>query len=158
MVAMSAGILPLMLGDAIEGEAREVARVMAGIALSVQRHRQPVPPPAALISGGETTVTVRGHGKGGRNTEFLLALALALDGRPGIHAIACDTDGCDGTEGNAGAMIGPDTLARAAAAGLDAKARLADNDSHGFFAALGDLVITGPTFTNVSDFRAILVE
>jgi len=158
MVAMSAGILPLMLGDAIEGEAREVARVMAGIARSVQRHRQPVPPPAVLISGGETTVTVRGGGKGGRNTEFLLALALALEGRPGIHAIACDSDGSDGTETNAGAMIGPTTLARAAAAGLDAKARLADNDAYGFFAALGDLVVTGPTLTNFSDFRAILVE
>jgi hydroxypyruvate reductase len=158
MTAMSAGILPLLLGDAIEGEAREVARVMAGIALSVRRHRQPVPPPAVLISGGETTVTVRGKGQGGRNTEFLLALALALDGRPGIHAIACDSDGSDGTEANAGAIIGPDTLARAAAAGLDAKARLDDNDSYGFFQALGDLVVTGPTLTNFSDFRAILVE
>ncbi len=158
MVAVSHGVMPLVLGDAIEGETREVARVMAGIAHSVQRHRQPLPPPAVLISGGETTVTVRGRGRGGRNAEFALALALALDGRPGVHAIACDTDGIDGTEDNAGALIAPDTLARAAAGGLDARARLADNDSYGLFAALDDLVVTGPTLTNVNDFRAILVE
>jgi glycerate 2-kinase len=157
MVAASHGILPLVLGDAIEGEAREVARVMAGIALSIRRHSQPVLPPAVLISGGETTVTVRGHGRGGRNTEFLLALALALDGQAGIHALACDTDGIDGTEDNAGAIITPDTLRHAAAAGLDARALLADNNSHGLFLGLGDLVVTGPTLTNVNDFRAVLV-
>ncbi len=110
-----------------------------------------------LLSGGETTVTVRGRGRGGRNAEFLLALALALDGAPGVHAIACDTDGIDGTEDNAGALIGPDTLARAGRLGLDARARLADNDGYGFFATLGDIVVTGPTLTNVNDFRAILV-
>ncbi|MDA8231436.1 MAG: glycerate kinase [Magnetospirillum sp.] len=158
MAAVADSVLPLVLGDAVEGESREVARVMAGIALSVQRHRQPLPPPAVLISGGETTVTVRGNGRGGRNTEFLLALAVALDGRPGIHAIACDTDGIDGSEDNAGAIVTPDTLARAAAAGLDAKACLANNDSYRFFATLGDLIVTGPTLTNVNDFRAILVE
>jgi hydroxypyruvate reductase len=110
-----------------------------------------------LLSGGETTVTVRGNGRGGRNAEFLLALAVALDGHDKVWAIACDTDGIDGTEDNAGAVLGPDSLARAAARGLDAKAQLADNDGYGFFAGLGDLVITGPTRTNVNDFRAILV-
>ncbi len=157
-VAIANGWLPLILGDAIEGEAREVARVMAAIARSVQRHHHPVPPPCVLISGGETTVTVRGSGRGGRNAEFLLALAVALDGADGIHAIACDTDGIDGSEDNAGALAGPDTIARAAAAGLDPKAMLADNDAYSLFAALGDLVVTGPTLTNVNDFRAVLVE
>jgi hydroxypyruvate reductase len=114
--------------------------------------------PAVLISGGETTVTVRGNGRGGRNTEFLLALAIALDGHPHIHAIACGTDGIDGTEDNAGAILGPDSLARARALGLDPAAHLANNDTYGFFAALGDLVVTGPTRTNVNDFRAILIE
>ncbi len=156
-VARGAGMLPLILGDAIEGEAVEVARVMAGIARHCARHSQPAPPPCVLISGGETTVTVRGQGRGGRNAEFLLGLAVALDGHPGIHAIACDTDGIDGTEDNAGALLAPDSLARAAAAGLDARARLADNDGYGFFEALGDLVTTGPTRTNINDFRAILV-
>ena len=155
--AKAAGLSPLILGDAIEGEAREVARVMAGIAVQAARHGQPVRPPCVLLSGGETTVTLRGQGRGGRNAEFLLALAVALDGRPGVHAIACDTDGIDGSEDNAGALIGPDTLARAAAGGLDAKARLADNDAYGLFDGLGDLVMTGPTLTNVNDFRAILV-
>ena len=108
-----------------------------------------------LISGGETTVTVRGQGRGGRNAEFLLALAVALDGHPAIHAIACDTDGIDGTEDNAGALLGPDSLARA---GVNARAKLADNDGYGFFAALGDLVVTGPTLTNVNDFRAVLIR
>ena len=111
----------------------------------------------ALISGGEVTVTVRGTGRGGPNAEYLLALALALDGAPGLHAIACDTDGIDGSEANAGAVIAPDTLARARAAGLEPERHLADNDAYGFFAALGDLVVTGPTRTNVNDFRAILV-
>ena len=147
----------MILGDAIEGEAREVARVMAGIARQAARHGQPAAAPCVLLSGGETTVTVTGRGRGGRNAEFLLALAIALEGAPGIFALACDTDGIDGSENNAGANIAPDTLARAAAAGLDAKARLADNDGYGFFAGLGDLVVTGPTLTNVNDFRAILV-
>jgi hydroxypyruvate reductase len=111
----------------------------------------------ALLSGGETTVTVRGRGRGGRNVEFLLALAVALDGLPGVWAIAGDTDGVDGAEEVAGAIVRPDTLARAAASGLDAGAHLADNDGHGFFAALGDGVVTGPTLTNVNDFRAVLV-
>lgn len=157
-VAVSEGWAPVVLGDFIEGEAREVARVMAGIARSIRTHHQPVAPPAVIISGGETGVTVRGKGRGGRNAEFLLALAVALRGSPGIHAIACDTDGIDGSEDNAGAVIGPDTLARAAALGLDAKAMLAENDGYGFFSALGDLVMTGPTLTNVNDFRAVVIE
>lgn len=156
-VARAAGITPLILGNAIEGEAREVARVHAGMALQVVRHGQPLPRPCVLLSGGETTVTVRGQGRGGRNVEFLLGLAIALDGLPGVHAIACDTDGIDGTEDNAGAILTPDTLARAAAAGLDAKAMQADNDAYSLFQALGDLVVTGPTRTNVNDFRAVLV-
>jgi len=156
--ARAAGYGAMILGDAIEGEARDVALVHAGIARQVAHRGQPAAAPLVLLSGGETTVTVRGKGRGGRNAEFLLALAVALDGHPGIHAIACDTDGIDGTEDNAGAMLAPDSLARARAAGLDAKARLADNDGYGFFAALGDLVVTGPTRTNVNDFRAILIE
>jgi glycerate 2-kinase len=123
----------------------------------VARFGQPAAAPSVLLSGGETTVTLRGNGRGGRNTEFLLALTVALAGAPGIHAIACDTDGIDGSEDNAGALAGPDSLARAAAGGLDAKAMLADNDGYGFFSALGDLVVTGPTRTNVNDFRAVLV-
>jgi glycerate 2-kinase len=111
-----------------------------------------------LISGGETTVTVRGTGRGGRNVEFLLSLAVELDGRPGIFAIACDTDGTDGAEEVAGAIITPDSLERARARGLNPRARLADNDAHGFFRALGDQVVTGPTLTNVNDFRAVLVN
>ena len=156
-IAQAAGITPLILGDAIEGEAREVARVMAGIARHCARRGQPAEPPCVLISGGETTVTLRGQGQGGRNAEFLLALAVALDGHPGIHAIACDTDGIDGTGENAGAILAPDTLARATARGLHAGERLADNDAYSYFARLGDLVVTGPTLTNVNDFRAILV-
>jgi hydroxypyruvate reductase len=111
-----------------------------------------------LISGGETTITLKGKGKGGRNTEFLLALAIALNGMPGIYALAGDTDGVDGSEDNAGAMITPDTLARAEAAGLNAKAMLADNDPWTFFKSVGDLLVTGPTLTNVNDFRAVLIE
>ncbi|WP_119460336.1 glycerate kinase type-2 family protein [Rhodospirillaceae bacterium SYSU D60014] len=156
--ARQAGLTPVILGDGIEGEARDVALVHAGIARQVARHGQPVPAPAVLLSGGETTVTVRGEGRGGRNAEFLLALAVALDGHPGIHAIAGDTDGIDGTEDNAGCLLAPDSLARAQALGFSGKARLADNDGYGFFAALDDLVITGPTRTNVNDFRAILVQ
>ena len=156
-VARKAGALPLILGDALEGEAREVGRVMAGIARQVVTHGQPAPPPLVLLSGGETTVTVRGKGRGGRNVEFLLALAVAVDGLPGIFALAADTDGVDGAEEIAGAMVTPDTLERAAKLGINAKERLADNDAHSFFEALGDQVITGPTLTNVNDFRAILV-
>lgn len=155
--ARTAGITPLILGNALEGEAREVARVMAGMARQVARHGQPVAGPCVLLSGGETTVTVRGAGRGGRNAEFLLALGVALAGHGKVWAIACDTDGIDGTEDNAGAVLAPDSLARAAALGVDAKARLADNDGYGFFSALGDLVVTGPTRTNVNDFRAVLI-
>ncbi|MEE8445912.1 MAG: DUF4147 domain-containing protein, partial [Alphaproteobacteria bacterium] len=151
-VAREAGIAPMILGDAIEGESREVARDQAGIARDTARDR-----PVVLLSGGETTVTLRGKGRGGPNAEYLLALALALDGAPGIHAIACDTDGIDGSEDNAGARIGPDTLARARAAGVNLQAMLEDNDAWGAFSALGDLVVTGPTLTNVNDFRAILI-
>lgn len=155
--AREAGITPLVLGNSIEGEAREVARVMAAMARQVAAHDQPLPAPCVLLSGGETTVTVRGRGRGGRNAEFLLGLAVALDGHADIWAIACDTDGIDGTEDNAGAILAPDSLARARLRGVDAKARLADNDGYGFFSALDDLVVTGPTRTNVNDFRAILV-
>jgi glycerate 2-kinase len=158
MVARQAGFLPLILGDAIAGEAVEAARVMAGIARQCALHGQPAPPPCVLISGGETTVTVRGRGRGGRNAEFLLGLAVALDGHAGIHAIACDTDGIDGTEDNAGALLAPDTLARARTLGINARDRLLDNDGYAFFSALGDLVVTGPTLTNVNDFRAILIN
>jgi hydroxypyruvate reductase len=156
-VAAEAGIVPLILGDSIEGEARDVARVHAGIARQVIRHRQPAHPPCVLLSGGETTVTVRGRGRGGRNAEFLLALTLALDGEKNVHALAGDTDGIDGTSDNAGGVLAPDTLARAAALGLNARAHLADNNAYDFFAALGDLIVTGPTRTNVNDFRAILI-
>ena len=135
-----------------------MARVLGGIAHSCVRHGHPIKAPCVLLSGGETTVTVRGKGRGGRNAEFLLALAIALDGGSQFHAIACDTDGIDGVEDNAGALINVDTLARARAAGLDPRAYLADNNAYGFFAALGDLVVTGPTRTNVNDFRAILIE
>lgn len=155
--ARRAGVTPVILGDSLEGEAREVATVMAGIAKQARRHGQPVPAPCVLLSGGETTVTLRGRGRGGRNTEFLLALAVALEGLEGVAAIACDTDGVDGSEDNAGALVLPDTLARAEAAGLDPNAYLADNDAYGFFQGLGDLVVTGPTLTNVNDFRALLV-
>ena len=156
-LAREAGVTPLILGDAIEGEAREVARVMAAMALQAARHGQPAPAPCLLLSGGETTVTLHGQGRGGRNAEFLLALCVALKGAPGVHAIACDTDGIDGSEDNAGALLSPDSLQRAENKGVSAKARLADNDGYGFFEALGDLVVTGPTLTNVNDFRAILI-
>jgi len=156
-VARNAGIAPLLLGDAIEGEARELGRAMAGFARSAAVRGHPVHAPGVLISGGETTVTVHGDGRGGRNVEFLLSLAIALDGLPGVWAIAGDTDGVDGAEEIAGAIVTPDTLARAAALGIDPHERLARNDAHGFFGALGDQVVTGPTLTNVNDFRAILV-
>ena len=157
-VARTAGFRPVILGNAIEGEARDVGLVHAGITKQVAGFGQPVEPPCALISGGETTVTVRGNGRGGRNAEFLLSLAVALDGRAGIAAIAADTDGIDGSEDNAGALLLPDTLDRAARAGLDPKAHLVDNDAYPIFARLGDLVVTGPTRTNVNDFRAILID
>ncbi len=151
------GIAAHILGDAIEGEAREVGEAQAAIARAVRAGAAPVAPPAVILSGGETTVTVRGHGRGGRNVEYLLGLALALDGLAGTYALAGDTDGIDGTDEAAGAIVTPDTLARAAAAGLDARAMQADNDAHTFFRRLDDLVVTGPTLTNVNDFRAILV-
>jgi hydroxypyruvate reductase len=153
------GLTPLILGDAIEGEAREVATVMAGIARSVRTHGHPVAPPAVLLSGGETTVTIGrdGAGRGGRNTEFLLGFAIAAQGQPGIWAIAGDSDGIDGTEAAAGAIATPDTIARARAAGRDARRHLAAHDSYSYFEAIGDLVRTGPTLTNVNDIRAILI-
>jgi hydroxypyruvate reductase len=156
-VAHDAGITPLILGDAIEGESRDVAMVHAGIARQVRRHGQPAKTPCVLLSGGETTVTVRGKGRGGRNAEFLLALAVALNADPGIYALAGDTDGVDGTEDNAGAILTPDSLSRALGRNLDARRMLADNDGYSFFSGLGDLVITGPTLTNVNDFRAVLI-
>ncbi len=156
-VARQRGVTPLILGDALEGEAREVGRVMAGIARQAALRGQPAPPPVVLLSGGETTVTVKGNGRGGRNVEFLLSLAVELDGLPGVFALAGDTDGVDGAEEIAGAIVTPDTLARAVDRGINAKARLADNDGHSFFEALGDQIITGPTLTNVNDFRAILI-
>ena len=155
--ARAAGVTPLILGDALEGEAREVGRTLAGIALASRAHGMPVAPPAVLLSGGETTVTVRGKGRGGRNVEFLTGLALGLHGTDGIFALAADTDGIDGSEDNAGAFVAPDTLARARDMGLDVPALLAGNDCYSLFAGLGDLVATGPTLTNVNDFRAILV-
>jgi glycerate 2-kinase len=157
-VARKAGVTPLLLGDSLEGEAYEVGKIMAGIAASAATHGHPLPAPCVLLSGGETTVTVRGKGRGGRNVEFLLATAVALNGRPGIWGIAGDTDGIDGAEEVAGAIFTPDTIARAAAKGIKAKESLADNDGHSFFEALGDQVVTGPTLTNVNDFRAILIE
>ena len=160
--AMQRRITPILLSDRIEGEARQVGLVHAGIALQIRAGKflvgdHLISPPAVLLSGGETTVTVTGPGRGGRNVEFLLALAVALNGVEGISALACDTDGIDGTQNNAGAIVYPDTLARAAACDISAHNSLADNDGYGFFAALGDLVFTGPTLTNVNDFRAILV-
>ncbi len=157
-VAREAGVTPHILGDAIEGEARDVGKVLAAIALQVANRGQPFEPPCVLLSGGETTVTLRGRGRGGRNVECLLSSAIALDGHPRIHGIGCDTDGVDGAEEIAGALIGPDTLSRAWALGLRPKDELADNNGHGFFQALGDSVITGPTRTNVNDFRALLIE
>ncbi|MGY3690789.1 glycerate 2-kinase [Bradyrhizobium sp. USDA 3240] len=158
-VARDEGLTPIILGDAIEGEARELGTVMAGIARSVVGHGQPGPAPAVLLSGGETTVTIgRGPaGRGGRNTEFLLGLVIALSGTSDIWAIAGDSDGIDGTEDAAGALISPDTLRRAAANRLDARAYLAAHDSYTFFDRLGDLVRTGPTLTNVNDIRAVLI-
>lgn len=159
-VAREAGVAPLILGDALEGEASALGIAMAGMTQSVLRHGQPIARPAVLISGGETTVTLTetGGGRGGRNTEFLLALATALPRDAEVWAIACDTDGIDGSEDAAGAIITPDTMRRADAAKLDAASCLTRHDSYGFFDALADLVTTGPTLTNVNDFRAILVR
>ena len=150
------GIAAEILGDAIEGEARDVAKAMA--ATVRQRQRAAGARPLMLISGGETTVTVTGEGRGGRNAEFLLALMIALGGEKDVAAIACDTDGIDGIEDNAGAWFSPGDLARAGAMGLSAEASLADNDAYSFFEKLGRLVVTGPTRTNVNDFRAILIR
>ena len=157
-VARAAGVTPYILGDSLEGEARDVGKVMAGIALQTALRGQPFPAPCVLLSGGETTVTVRGNGRGGRNVEFLLALGIALDGHEGIHALAGDTDGVDGQEDIAGALLAPDTLQRAWALGIKPRDSLDNNDGHGFFQALGDAVVTGPTLTNVNDFRAILID
>ena len=158
-VARAAGVTPLILGDAIEGEAREAGIVMAGIARSVRAHGLPVRGPAVLLSGGEATVSIgkAGAGRGGRNTEFLLGLGAALAGAPGIWALACDSDGIDGTEDAAGAILAPDSLTRGLSSGLKARAYLGAHDSYSYFQALGDLVITGPTLTNVNDIRAILI-
>ncbi|MBR0657926.1 glycerate kinase type-2 family protein [Neoroseomonas oryzicola] len=157
--ARTLGLAPLILGDALEGEAREVGTVLAGIALSARTHGHPLPAPCVLLSGGETTVTIRAEtpGRGGRNGECLLGCTLGLAGAAGVWALMGDTDGIDGSEENAGAIAAPDTLARARAAGLDPRALLSGHDSHRLFSALGDLVTTGPTLTNVNDFRAILV-
>lgn len=159
MVAREAGVTPIMLGDALEGEARELGIVMAGIAKSVARHGAPAHTPAVLLSGGETTVSIGDTkpGRGGRNTEFILSLAIALNRQSNIHALAVDTDGIDGTEDAAGATISPDFLERAQAKGLDAKGYLTNHDSYSLFKETGDLVLTGPTLTNVNDFRAVLV-
>ena len=157
-VARTAGYTPSILGDALEGEARDVGKVLAGIALQVAERDQPVAAPCVLLSGGETTVTVRGNGRGGRNVECLLSIGIALNGHPRIHGLAGDTDGVDGQEEIAGAYLAPDSLARAWALGMKPRDSLANNDGHGFFEALGDSVITGPTLTNVNDFRALLIE
>jgi hydroxypyruvate reductase len=157
-VARAAGYAAHILGDALEGEARDVGKVLGGVALQTANRGQPFKAPCVLLSGGETTVTVRGHGKGGRNVECLLSLGLTLGGHPRIHALAGDTDGVDGQEEIAGALLAPDSLARAWGLGLKPQDALSNNDGHGFFGALGDAVVTGPTLTNVNDFRAILIE
>ena len=147
-----------ILGDTVTGEAREVGKVYAALARQVKIQGNPWKSPIALISGGECTVTVKGRGRGGRCSEFLLSLGVVLDGLPGVSALACDTDGIDGSEDNAGAILTPDTLKRAARKGLNASSMLELNDAYGFFAGIGDLVVTGPTRTNVNDYRAILIE
>jgi glycerate 2-kinase len=156
-VAGRAGVTAMILSDSIEGESRDVGKVMAGIARQVATHGEPCAAPCVLLSGGETTVTVRGEGRGGRNVEFLLSLGIALEQQRDVYALAGDTDGVDGSEEVAGAYLAPDSLSRAQAQGINARSSLANNDGHGFFAALGDAVITGPTLTNVNDFRAILI-
>jgi hydroxypyruvate reductase len=157
-VARASGWSAHILSDAIEGEARDVGKVLAGLALQVAQRHQPFEPPCVLLSGGETTVTVRGQGRGGRNVEFLLALGLAVNGHARIHALAGDTDGVDGQEEIAGATLRPDSLERAWSLGLVPQEMLFNNDGHRFFEVLGDAVVTGPTHTNVNDFRAIVVE
>jgi glycerate 2-kinase len=151
------GVMPVVLGDSVTGEAREVAKVYAALARQIRNRGEPFKPPLALISGGECTVTVRGKGRGGRCAEFLLSLAIELGGMRDAYALACDTDGIDGSEDNAGAVLAPDSLARAAALGLSAAKLLDDNDGYSFFERLDDLVMTGPTRTNVNDYRAILL-
>lgn len=157
-IARKAGLNAYILSDCIEGEARDVGKTLAAIALQVAHKGQPFKAPCVLLSGGETTVTLRGNGRGGRNVEFLLSLGIALQGAAGIYALAGDTDGVDGQEEIAGAYLAPDSLARAWASGIRPKESLDRNDGHGFFSALGDSVITGPTLTNVNDFRAILIS
>mgnify|MGYP001817975784 FL=1 len=147
----------LILADSIEGESREVGKAFAAIARQAKYHGQPIKPPCVILSGGETTVSLRGQGRGGPNTEFALGMALNLAGEEGISAIVCDTDGIDGSEDNAGCQVDCTTLARARAAGLDPEARVQDNDAWTLFNEIGDLVVTGPTDTNVNDFRAIYV-
>jgi len=156
-MARTLGVDARILGDAIEGEAREVAAEQAAQALAILAELGPEDAPVLLLSGGELTVTRRGNGIGGPNAEFCLALAIALQGARGVHAIACDTDGVDGAAEVAGAFVGPDTLTRANAAGIDPQSSLDLNDAHSFFAHLGDQIVTGPTLTNVNDFRAILI-
>ena len=157
-VARDAGITPYILGDSLEGEARDLGKAMAGITRQVALHGQPFKTPCVLLSGGEATVTLRGTGRGGRNVEFLLSLGVALNGLPGVYALAGDTDGVDGAEEIAGAILTPSSLQRAWALGTNPRSSLDNNDGHGFFQALGDSVVTGPTLTNVNDFRAILIE
>jgi len=156
-LARGAGLTPYILGDSLEGESRDVAKVLAGMARQVLLHGQPFQRPCVMLSGGETTVTIRGKGKGGRNVEFLLALGLALAGTPGVYALAGDTDGVDGAEEIAGAILTPDTLERAWGRRMNPRSYLDSNDAHTFFQQLGDSVITGPTLTNVNDFRAIVI-
>lgn len=156
-VARENGVTPYILSDCIEGEARDIALMHAAMARQVVKRGQPFAKPCVIISGGETTVTVRGNGRGGRNAEFLLSFAIAMDGLQGVYAIACDTDGIDGSEDNAGAVYLPDSLARAGEKGIRARKMLENNDGYGFFSALDDLVVTGPSRTNVNDFRAILI-
>jgi len=157
-VARNAGITPYILGDSLEGESRDVAKVLGGLARQVLVHGQPFKTPCVLLSGGETTVTIKGSGRGGRNVEFLLALGVALADTPNVYAMAGDTDGVDGAEDIAGAILSPNTLARAWSQGMNPRAYLDNNDAHSFFQNLGDSVITGPTLTNVNDFRAILIN
>ena len=156
-VAERFGIRSYILGSSLEAEARELGKITAGMALQVARHRQPFMPPCIILSGGETTVTVKGKGRGGRNVEFLLSLAIGLQGHPGIFAMAADTDGIDGTEEIAGAFVMPNTLQRAYGLGFMPMETLENNDAHTLFSKLGDNIITGPTRTNVNDFRAVLV-
>lgn len=157
-VAKEAGYEAYILGDALEGEARDVGKVLGAMALQVAQRDQPFNAPCVLLSGGETTVTVRGSGRGGRNVECLLSLGITLDGHPSIHALAGDTDGVDGQEEIAGAYLSPDSLNRAWTLGMRSRDILDNNDAHSFFNSLGDSIVTGPTFTNVNDFRAILIE